>query len=124
MDLSMHVRPEFHRLREDFCSMADSWRCGPTNVRDLGLGLNRKLDLKAQARPEHGHQNKSDDFCLSWRERVRMDVAQDVAVLAGGQAPSRWELVALSQGGIEAKLTPASIVQRCARENGCVHFKQ
>lgn len=55
---------------------------------------------------------------------MRMDVAQDVAVLTGRQAPTRWELVALSQSGIEAELTSASIVQRCARDDGCVHFKQ
>lgn len=53
-----------------------------------------------------------------------MDVAQDVAVQTGQQAPARCELVALSQSGIEAELTSASIVRRCARDDGCVHFKQ
>lgn len=106
-------------------SMAYSWRRGANNVHDLALNLNPKLNVDLRLDPNMCIQNGPDDLLplvvraceIGRAHRMWLSCHAHDDGLRPGES-------GLSQSGIEAELTSASIVQLRARNYGCVHFKQ
>lgn len=108
-----------------FSSMADSWRRGASNVHDPGLDLNPKLHVDLRLDPNMCIQDGPGDLLplvvrareIGRAHRMWLSChAHDDRLRPGENG--------LSQSGIEAEVSSASIVQLRARNDGCVHFKQ
>lgn len=78
----MQVRPEFHRLREDFYRWRIRGVAVANNVHDLELDLAPKLNVDLKARPEHVQFEDEPGDLLSLMVRAReTGFPQDVVVV-------------------------------------------
>lgn len=106
-------------------SMADSWRRGANNVHDLGPDLDIKLNVDLRLDLNMCIQNGPDDLLLLVVRAREIGCAHRMWLFCHAHDDRlRAGESELSQSGIEAEVSSASIVQLRARNDGCVHFKQ